>query len=99
MKYTIVENGVVSNVILWDGEEAYLPPEGCQLCEVDEEVSIGWTMENGVLVPPVQTSEPEVPEEDPTVVAAKLAAVQELVTVGVSEATARTIVGLPPLSE
>lgn len=98
MRYAIIVNDVVTNVILWDGQEDYQPSEECELIEVDEEVSIGWFKEGGVLVAPPEP-EFEIPEEDPTVVNGKLTAVQELVAMGVSEATARTIVGLPPLSE
>ena len=29
MRYVIVEDGVVVNVILWDGVSDWTPPEGC----------------------------------------------------------------------
>lgn len=97
MRFAIVDNHVVVNVILWDGEEQYEPPEGTFLCEVPDEVSVGWTCVDGVLYPPPPAEPYPEPEEDPAIQDAKLSALNELTALGVSEATARTIVGLPPL--
>lgn len=94
MRYALVCDGEVVNVILWDGEEEYTPAEGCEIVEVSDEISIGWTRVDGEWVAPEEPAM-EIPEEDPDVVSAKHSAVAELVALGVSENTARTIVGLP----
>ncbi|MFT4347576.1 hypothetical protein [Bartonella ancashensis] len=54
MNYAIVENGVVTNIIV--ALENYIHPfEGKAIAT--EEVGIGWTYEKGVFIPPVQMSE------------------------------------------
>lgn len=94
MRYALICDDEVVNVILWDGEEEYTPAESYEIIPVTEEVGIGWKRgESGWIVPPEPVF--EVPEEDPTVLQAKLTAVEELKAIGVSEATARAILGLP----
>lgn len=94
MRYAIVEQGVVTNVILWNGEDPYSPPEGALFIEAPDEVSIGYGW-NGEWVRPVIPEEEIPPEESSEVTAAKERALLELTTMGVSESAARTIVGLP----
>jgi hypothetical protein len=61
---------------------------------VTEEVAIGWKLVDGEWIVPPEPAV-EIPEEDPSVLQAKLTAVEELKAIGVSEATARAILGLP----
>jgi hypothetical protein len=54
-RYALVENGVVVNVILWDGDtEAWQPPEGAtaELLPADSPVSIGFTFNGTMFSPP-----------------------------------------------
>lgn len=96
MRYALVKDGLVESVILWDGETEYEIPEGCSAYEVSENVSPGWTFENDEwIVPSVQIAEPT--SELVAIEEAKETALLELTALGVSEATARVIVGLPPL--
>lgn len=90
MKYACIVNDVVVNVILWDGEEPYTTPEG-DLVEAADDVSIGWLRREGALVAP---PEPE-PEPTPTPESSPVteAAVAELVAIGLSEETARLLLG------
>jgi len=36
MRYAIIKDGVVVNVILWDGQAEWQPPEGATLVNVDD---------------------------------------------------------------
>jgi hypothetical protein len=98
MRYAIVDGSDVINVIEWNGEEEYEAPEGMLVLSAPEEVSVGWKVSSDGWVPPVSPPpEPDpVPYEDPVVLAAKNSALAELVALGITESTARTIVGLPP---
>lgn len=53
MRYAIVKDGVVVNVILWDGEDDYAP-DG--LAVQSDEAGIGWTYDG-------ELHAPEPPEE------------------------------------
>ena len=96
MRYAVVRDGKVCNVILWDGEEDYVAEDDVELHEVPEEVSIGWSYNGTSWTAPEPPHLEPLPGEDPVVVAAKEAAAQELIALGVSRNTARTIAGLPP---
>jgi hypothetical protein len=53
--YALIENGVVSNTIVWDGNTAdWTPPTGYTaiLIPDGEPVSIGWTYANGAFSAP-----------------------------------------------
>jgi hypothetical protein len=52
MKYALVQNGIVVNVILWDGVTPYTPPEGCELHAWDGPVNIGWLWDDNAPVDP-----------------------------------------------
>lgn len=99
MRYALIQNGTVVNVILWGGEGDYEAPVECELVEVPDEVSIGWARVDGAFVaPPAPTPEP-MPTEDPAVTAAKESAAADLMALGISPENARTIVGLPEVTE
>lgn len=97
MNHAIVRANSVVNIIVLDANVTYEVAEGCTLHEVSNEVSIGWSLVDGTFVPPepdppVVMPEPEDSEETSQ---AKYAALQELLILGITEATARAIVGLP----
>jgi hypothetical protein len=46
LRYCIVCNNVVENVILWDGMQEFIGPENCQLIQHDQ-AGIGWLYVNG----------------------------------------------------
>lgn len=96
MRFALVKDNVVCSVILWDGESQYVPEEGYLMYEVSDDIAPGWKIENDQWVPPIQVEVPP-PEGDPAIEQAKQQALQELMALGISEATARTIVGLEPI--
>ena len=51
MRYAIVENDLVVNVVLWDGESAY--PDSDLLVICPDEVSIGWSRDASGWIAPV----------------------------------------------
>jgi hypothetical protein len=52
MNYCLVQNGIVVNVIDWDGSTPYTPPEGSKLCAWDGPVNIGWLWDDNAPVDP-----------------------------------------------
>lgn len=59
MNYAVVQDGVVINVIDWDGTAPYAPPEGCDLYEWEGPVNIGWLWVDGAPVDPNPPPPPE----------------------------------------
>ncbi|WP_165431833.1 tail fiber assembly protein [Atlantibacter hermannii] len=60
MKYAIIENGVVTNIVMWDGqvEGEANPFEGLKLIQVnDEQIGIGYTVKKGNFQPPLPSKE------------------------------------------
>lgn len=54
VRYAIVQDGVVVNIILWDGETEWTPPEGTTVHACPDEVGIGWGYVDGVWTAPVE---------------------------------------------
>lgn len=52
MRYAVVRDGIVENVILWDGERPWQPPEGTTAVACATEVSIGWIYDGDAFQPP-----------------------------------------------
>jgi hypothetical protein len=77
----------------------YIPAEGHTLVLAPENVSIGigwkWATDAWDAPAAIETESVPEPVEDPVVLSAKESALTELMNLGISEATARTIVGLP----
>jgi hypothetical protein len=49
---------VVDNIILWDGETTWTPPQNMQLINVEEtQCEIGWIYKNGVFAAPINTEQ------------------------------------------
>ena len=61
-EYAVVRDGVVENIIVWDGETEWSPPEGCEVIATPDGCAIGWLVENGV---------PQRPEEPVQVLGTK----------------------------
>ncbi|OIR49556.1 hypothetical protein [Enterobacter sp. FB] len=55
--YAVVENGVVTNVVVWDGEGEWSPASG-EAIKTDSPVAIGWNYSDGVFTNP---NEPQPP--------------------------------------
>ncbi|HAT3955397.1 TPA: hypothetical protein I9Y43_004038 [Kluyvera ascorbata] len=49
--YAVVENGIVINVVVWDGQSEWNPDVGEAIPATDG-VGIGWTYSNGVFEAP-----------------------------------------------
>lgn len=93
-KYAIVDGSTVINLILLDEGNDFTPPEGCLVLPAPEYISLGWQRMLNDWVAPERPA-PERPIEDPSDTTAKNDAVKELTDLGISEATARRIIGLP----
>lgn len=94
-KYAVLDGMNVVNTILLDETDDYIPPTGHTLIPASDAVSIGWQWVADVWLAPEEPHTDPQPTEDPDVLAAKYDAVEELMALGVSEATARRIVSLP----
>lgn len=57
MNYAVIRAGTVENVVLWDGETDWTPPEGTDLVALnDQPAGPGWTFDGTTFTAP--------PEED-----------------------------------
>ena len=56
MRYALVKDGVVRNVVNWDGVAEWAPPVGYECLECPSNVGPRWTYSNGEFSPPA--SEP-----------------------------------------
>lgn len=56
-RYAVIENGVVTNTVAWDGVSDWSPPEGAELVELSEDDPVGprWTYDGSVFRPRVGT--------------------------------------------
>lgn len=52
MRYAIVRNGVVDNIVEWDGQSPWQTPEGCTAIVEPTGVGIGWTLVKDVWTAP-----------------------------------------------
>lgn len=54
--YAVIENGMVVNVIVWDGEDEFTVPDDQQLInisDISEQPGIGWAYSDGVFTAPL----------------------------------------------
>lgn len=54
--YAVIENGMVVNVIVWDGEDEFTVPDNLQLInisDISELPGIGWAYSDGVFTAPL----------------------------------------------
>ena len=57
MNYVVVQNDIIVNIINWDGETPYTPPEDCKVYEFEGQANIGWAWIDGEPIdpnPPIQ---------------------------------------------
>lgn len=52
MRYAMILNGRVENVILWDGEAEWRPGPEWFVLDCGPDVQVGWTYEDGVFARP-----------------------------------------------
>lgn len=58
MVYAVIDAAnTVVNLVEWDGESAWVPPEGHTVEPVPDRASIGWFYENGTFTPPPESQE------------------------------------------
>lgn len=54
-RYVLVDGeGRVENVVLWDGQSEWTPPPGMSAAEAPSGVGIGWRLEDGEWLAPVE---------------------------------------------
>ncbi|EGF7423473.1 tail fiber assembly protein [Escherichia coli] len=54
--YAVIENGMVVNVIVWDGEDEFTVPDDQQfinISDISEQPGIGWAYSDGVFTAPL----------------------------------------------
>lgn len=59
--YAVIENGMVVNVIVWDGEAEFTVPDNHQLIniyDISEQPGIGWVYSDGVFTAPPTPERP-----------------------------------------
>lgn len=58
MRWAIVQNGIVTNIVLWDGQETWQPPMGAAIIALNETVcDIGWLYDGTSFSPPAEAAE------------------------------------------
>jgi len=61
MRYAVIRDGMVQNVVLWDGQEPWNPGDEYTVIDCPPEVGVGWSHDDhGFQAPP-----PRVIVEDP----------------------------------
>jgi hypothetical protein len=60
MEYAVIENGVVTNTVIWDGITDWAPPEGSSLEPIPDGTmaGIGWTYLAGTFTAPPPQAPP-----------------------------------------
>lgn len=72
MQWLLVRNGVIENIVVWDGVTEWTPPDGFELVGYDGDppAMIGWGWVDGqLIVPPEPAPIPVGEQQGPTVVA------------------------------
>lgn len=62
MRYALVQDGVIVDVVIWNGDPSWSPPEGVELFQLAPEVptGVGWAWD-GAPVPPSPAPEQPAP--------------------------------------
>lgn len=85
-KHVIVRDGIVENVVEWDGGPAWSPPDGTSAHAFEGAVGIGWPWNDGAPTDPSPPAEVEPPPS--------LTPEQKLAAIGLSSADLRELLGL-----
>lgn len=64
--YALIENGIVTNNIIWDGVSEYSVPEGAELRPYEEDSVIGATWDGTKFTRPLPITEEVLPKPQPT---------------------------------
>lgn len=53
MQWLLVKNGIIENIVVWDGVTEWTPPDGFELVGYDGDpaAAIGWGWVDGNLIP------------------------------------------------
>ena len=88
--YAIVKNGVVENIVLWDGQTAF-SVEGSELVEATSDTRIGGTYDGAFhfVEPPIQ----EPTAEEVVAAETKASAIGKLKALGLNDAEIASITG------
>ena len=88
--YAVVKNGVVENIIIWDGQTTFAV-EGSELVEATSDTSIGGTYDGAFhyVAPPV----PEPTAAEVAAAEAKVSAIEKLKALGLNDAEIASITG------
>ena len=88
--YAVVKNGVVENIIVWDGVAAFSAPDS-ELIEVTADTRVGGTYDGAFhfVVPPV----PEPTAEQVAAAEARTSAIGKLKALGLNDAEIASITG------
>jgi hypothetical protein len=90
-KYAHVENGIVTNISLWDGVCEFNPGENVTMVLADENARIGGTYDGAFhfVEPPV----PELTAEQVAAAETKASAIEKLKALGLNDAEIASITG------
>jgi len=88
--YAVVKNGVVENIIVWDGQNAF-SIEGSELVEVTDNARIGGTYDGEFHY--VQPTPPEPTAEQVAAAEVRASTVEKLKALGLNDAEIASITG------
>ena len=57
--YALVQANTVVNVIVWDGETEWTPPDGTEAIHAPEGAAIGWTYNGTAFERPLEVAAPQ----------------------------------------
>ena len=90
-KYAHVENGIVTNISLWDGVCEYNPGENVTMVLADDNARIGGTYDGTFHF--VEPPRPEPTAEQVAAAEAKASAIEKLKALGLNDAEIASITG------
>lgn len=95
MRFAVVVDGTIENVILLDEPDDFPLEEGAELASLEEhpDAGIGWERDGAGWVDNRPSDEPDPIEPDAALAAARAAGIAKLVALGLTEEEARAITG------